>query len=96
MEDSNIAGMGGEEDTAARLSAAQGEDAWTDCGQDEGLEMWRIEKFKVRMKIISDLREHLAVPDDLASGRSAAGGWEQSIVLVLVAISVVLIASLVG
>jgi gelsolin len=47
MEDSNIAGMGGDEDTAARLAAAQTEDAWADCGQEEGLDMWRIEKFKV-------------------------------------------------
>lgn len=46
-DDSNIAGMGGDEDTAAREAAAKTEDAWTGCGQEPGLEMWRIEKFKV-------------------------------------------------
>jgi hypothetical protein len=44
---SNIAGLGSKEEKEAKLKAALGEPAWVGAGQDEGLKIWRIEKFKV-------------------------------------------------
>jgi gelsolin len=31
-----------------KLEAAKGEEAWNGCGQKPGVEIWRIEKFKVK------------------------------------------------
>lgn len=47
IEDSNMAGVGGEEDKAARKAAAGTEPAWEGVGQEPGLWIWRIESFKV-------------------------------------------------
>mgnify|MGYP000367757218 FL=1 len=47
VEDSNMALVGSEEDKAARKAAAQTETAWENCGRSPGLEIWRIEQFKV-------------------------------------------------
>lgn len=47
VEDSNMAGVGGDEDKAVRKGAAQGEAAWGGCGKKAGVEVWRIEKFQV-------------------------------------------------
>jgi len=47
MEDSNMAGVGGEEDKAMRKGAAGKEPAWQDIGSEPGLWVWRIERFKV-------------------------------------------------
>eukprot|EP00808_Paulinella_micropora_P010617 g47202.t1 len=50
LEDSNIANYGSKEHKDAKLAAAQSEPAWEGCGQKPGIEMWRIEKFKVVKK----------------------------------------------
>jgi len=47
LEDSNMAGVGGEEDKAARKGAAGKEEAWQGVGMEPGLWVWRIESFKV-------------------------------------------------
>ena len=47
IEDSNVENIGSAEDKAARYGAAATETAWKNAGQKPGLEVWRIEKFKV-------------------------------------------------
>jgi gelsolin len=47
LAESNCAGIGTDEDKTLRKSAAQTEDAWKDAGLAVGLEVWRIEQFKV-------------------------------------------------
>ena len=47
IEDSNIALLGSDLEKNVRLNAAQGEAAWHTAGKETGLEIWRIEKFKV-------------------------------------------------
>lgn len=49
LEDTNMAGVGGEEDKANRKKAAGGEAAWQEegVGKSEGIWIWRIEAFKV-------------------------------------------------
>ncbi|GAB0492402.1 hypothetical protein MMPV_003664 [Pyropia vietnamensis] len=46
FEDSNLAGIGGDMDTALRKSAAENEESFTGAGAAEGVEVWRIEKFE--------------------------------------------------
>jgi len=48
LEDTNCAGIGSEEDRALRKSAAKTEEAWTGCGMEPGVNVWRIEKFQVK------------------------------------------------
>jgi len=47
IEDSNIANYGSKEHHDLKTKAAQSEEAWKGCGQKPGVEIWRIEKFKV-------------------------------------------------
>jgi len=47
FKDTNCAAIGSADDKAARKAAADTEPAWAGCGQAVGLEIWRIEKFKV-------------------------------------------------
>lgn len=47
VEDSNVEGLGSDEDKALRKAAAQTEAAWKGAGQAVGTQIWRIEKFKV-------------------------------------------------
>lgn len=47
IEDSNLAGIGSDEDKSVRKNAAMTEPAWQGCGMEPGLEIWRIEQFKV-------------------------------------------------
>mmetsp|Transcript_64458 Transcript_64458/g.199660 ORF Transcript_64458/g.199660 Transcript_64458/m.199660 type:complete len:286 (-) Transcript_64458:260-1117(-) len=47
LEDSNVEFIGGADDKAQRLKAAQTESAWTGAGDEVGILIWRIEKFKV-------------------------------------------------
>jgi len=47
IEDSNIANYGSKEHHDLKTKAAQSEEAWKGCGQHPGVEIWRIEKFKV-------------------------------------------------
>lgn len=48
LEDSNMAGHGGKEHRDMRKAAAQGEKAWRGAGDELGVSVWRIEKFKVK------------------------------------------------
>lgn len=47
ISDTNVAGIGSDEDKAQRKAAAMKEAAWKGCGQTVGIEVWRIEKFEV-------------------------------------------------
>jgi gelsolin len=47
LEDSNIAGLGSDLDKKIRLEASNGEPAWKTAGKAPGLEIWRVEKFKI-------------------------------------------------
>lgn len=48
LEDSNMANYGSEEHKQMRKDAAEKEPAWNGIGQEKGLQIWRIEKFKVK------------------------------------------------
>jgi len=48
LEDSNMANYGSEEHKQMRKDAAQKEKAWQNVGQEVGIQIWRIEKFKVK------------------------------------------------
>jgi gelsolin len=47
VADSNIANLGSDLEREVKKAAAETEQAWQGCGQKAGLEIWRIEKFKV-------------------------------------------------
>lgn len=47
IEDSNIANLGSQAEKDARYGAAESETAWHGAGKKIGIEIWRIEKFKV-------------------------------------------------
>jgi len=47
IADSNIANLGSDLEKQVKLAAAQTEEAWANIGKAPGLEIWRIEKFKV-------------------------------------------------
>lgn len=47
LEESNVAGIGSDEDKALRKKAAQTEPAWEGVGEEPGLWIWRIESFAV-------------------------------------------------
>lgn len=47
VEDSNMAMVGSDMDKDARKAAAQGEAAWEGCGAAPGVEVWRVEDFKM-------------------------------------------------
>jgi len=47
LEDSNVAKLGSGEDRAVKKTSAEKEPAWKGAGQKVGMEIWRIEKFKV-------------------------------------------------
>jgi len=47
LKDSNCALIGSDEDKAVRKNAAMTEAAWQGCGAEAGVEVWRIEDFKV-------------------------------------------------
>jgi len=48
VEDSNMALVGSDEDHEARKASALTEEAWQGAGTEEGLLIWRIEKFQVK------------------------------------------------
>jgi len=48
LEDSNVANYGSAEHKTLRKDAARKEKAWANVGQETGLQIWRIEKFKVK------------------------------------------------
>jgi hypothetical protein len=47
LEDSNISNYGSKEHKDLKLAAAQSEEAWKGCGKKPGIEVWRVEKFKI-------------------------------------------------
>jgi len=47
LADTNVEKLGSNEDHAVKKASAQTEPAWKGAGQKVGLEIWRIEKFKV-------------------------------------------------
>lgn len=47
IADSNIAMLGSDLEKEVKKAAADCEPAWNECGQEPGLKIWRIEKFKV-------------------------------------------------
>ena len=47
IEDSNICNLGSELEKLVKKGAAEKEEAWKGVGQKPGVEVWRIEKFKV-------------------------------------------------
>ncbi len=47
LEDTNVAMIGTAEDKKARLDASNTEKAWEGAGKAPGLQVWRIEQFKV-------------------------------------------------
>jgi len=47
LEDTNLARYGSKEHHELRKSASEKEPAWKDCGQKPGIDIWRINKFKV-------------------------------------------------
>jgi gelsolin len=48
IEDSNIANLGTELEKKVKLEAAQHEEAWKGAGKEVGLQIWRIEQFKIK------------------------------------------------
>lgn len=46
-KDTNVGNIGSDADKAARKSAASGEPAWNNAGLKAGMDIWRIEQFKV-------------------------------------------------
>jgi gelsolin len=48
IEDSNVAGLGSDLDKQCRQDAAATEKAWANAGKAPGMQIWRIEKFKVK------------------------------------------------
>eukprot|EP01083_Nonionella_stella_P001399 4018_1 len=48
LEDSNMANYGSEEHKQLRKDAAMKEPAWENIGSEKGIQVWRIEKFKVK------------------------------------------------
>jgi gelsolin len=49
IEDSNVAGLGSQADKDLRKEAAGGEPAWKKVTKKPGMNIWRIEKFKVKV-----------------------------------------------
>jgi len=47
LEESNIANYGSKDHHDLKTASAKTEEAWKGCGQKPGVEIWRIEKFKV-------------------------------------------------
>jgi len=48
LEDSNCALIGSDKDKQARKNSALTEEAWQNCGQEAGVKVWRVEKFKIK------------------------------------------------
>lgn len=47
ISDTNVEKIGSEEDKAVRKAAAETEAAWQGAGQSPGIQIWRVEKFKL-------------------------------------------------
>ena len=52
--DTNVGMIGSDEDKAARKAAASSEEAWHGCGMAPGIEIWRVEQFKVKPLALKD------------------------------------------
>ena len=48
LADSNCALIGSSLDLESRVKAARTEDEWKEAGKSEGIQVWRVEQFKIK------------------------------------------------
>ena len=81
-QDSNMALFGSDLEKNVKKASAETEEAWKGCGQKVGLEIWRINQFKVNNKLLTknECRNlispySLLIIADKFEKTAAQGGW---------------------